>query len=259
MDEREFNQKAFPLCFRAAVRLRAKYPYIYTSTSSASASISSSHATLADNCTGLKYTVSTEDTCQSISKSKSVALDRLITANGLDYNCSSLRVGSTVCIGLSCKLQIVTDNQTCNDIISGQSFNQVQLVSWNPIIHANCDNLDSLAGRSICVSPPGSDTYSAAPIAITTLDLSSMFPGPYTTGKALKNPSEIETTWYNIQTSLPEAATQTYVANASEASLIAARTSKCPISDDDSLDGFTVADLPDECQDLVNAWCFPDP
>ena len=250
--------KGFSSLLSSCSAAATKYPYTCTSTSSVSASISPSDATLADKCTGLKYTVANGDTCQSISKSKSIAIDRLITANGLDYNCSSLRSGSTLCIGLSCKLRIITDNQTCTDILAGQSFNQIQLISWNPIIHANCDNLASLTGRSICVSPPGSDTYSAAPVAVTTMELSSMFPGPYTTGKILTNPGKIQTSWYNTQTSLPTAATQTYVANASAADLIAARTSNCPISDDDILNGITVADLPDVCQDLVNPWCFPD-
>ncbi len=103
-------------------------------------------------CTGTNYTVTSSDTCQSISTANSIAIDRLISANGLDYNCTSLEAGMQLCLGASCALQTVQANQSCTDIIGTQKFNYVQLISWNPIIHSNCDNLDSLVGRSICIS-----------------------------------------------------------------------------------------------------------
>jgi hypothetical protein len=46
----------------------------------------------------------------------------------------------------------VQKNQTCGDILANATFSITELKSWNPIIHTNCDNLDTLAGRSICVS-----------------------------------------------------------------------------------------------------------
>ena len=84
------------------------------------------------SCTGTKYTVAVQDTCQSISTAKSIALDWLIASNGLDYNCSSLTLGTTLCLGPSCALQTITKGQTCQDITGNKKFTSVQLISWNP-------------------------------------------------------------------------------------------------------------------------------
>lgn len=83
-------------------------------------------------CSGTKYTVGAQDTCQSISVAKSIAIDRLIIDNNLDYNCTTLKAGNTLCLGATCALQTVTNNQTCQDITNGQNYTSVQLVSWNP-------------------------------------------------------------------------------------------------------------------------------
>ena len=83
-------------------------------------------------CTGTTYTVASADTCQSIASAKSIAIDRLISDNRLDYNCTSLEAGTTLCLGPSCALQTVTRNQTCQDITQGKQFTNVQLISWNP-------------------------------------------------------------------------------------------------------------------------------
>ncbi|KAL8782913.1 MAG: hypothetical protein Q9213_005025 [Squamulea squamosa] len=127
------------------------------------------------------------------------------------------------------------------------------------VIHPLCDNIDAMVGRSICVSPPGSLSYSASPLNITTATMSSMFPGPYTTGVVVENPPSINTTWYNTQTSFAPPATKTNAVNATTASLVAARTSYCPLTDDDIANGWTIYDLPDACASLLNPYCWPDP
>lgn len=83
-------------------------------------------------CTGTKYTVASADTCQSISKAKSIATDRLISSNGLDYNCTSLKAGTSLCLGQTCALQTIMKNQSCQDITNAKKFTYVQLISWNP-------------------------------------------------------------------------------------------------------------------------------
>ena len=83
-------------------------------------------------CTGTPYTVTSSDTCLSISQAKSIATDRLITENGLDYNCTSLKAGTTLCLGQTCALKTITLNETCADITANENFSIVQLVSWNP-------------------------------------------------------------------------------------------------------------------------------
>lgn len=102
--------------------------------------------------TGGTYTARAGDTCQSIAESNSIATDRLITANALDYNCTTLKAGLELCVESTCALHTVEMDQTCSDIARGNGFSVLQLTSWNPVIHTNCDNLGSMVGRSICIS-----------------------------------------------------------------------------------------------------------
>lgn len=85
-----------------------------------------------------------------------------------------------------------------------------------------------------------------------------MFPGPYTTGVGVTSAPPFNTSWYNTQTTFAAPPTSTVTANATAASLEIARTSFCPISNEDLLDGWTVADLPDACESLVGPYCWPD-
>lgn len=87
-----------------------------------------------------------------------------------------------------------------------------------------------------------------------------MFPGPYyTTGSIATAPPNITTKWYNTQTSFLPPSTKTITANLTAASLISARISYCPFTSEDILDGRSEADLPDNCQALLEPYCYPDP
>lgn len=86
-----------------------------------------------------------------------------------------------------------------------------------------------------------------------------MFPGPYITGSVNSYPPNVNTSWYNTQTTFNATPTTTFVVNTTAASLIAARTSLCPISDDLYAAGFSDADLPGACQALILPYCWPDP
>lgn len=86
-----------------------------------------------------------------------------------------------------------------------------------------------------------------------------MFPGPYTTGVIVANPTPRNTSWYNTQTTFLPPATRTSTVNTTAASLIAARISYCPLNDDDIADGWTIYDLPNACAALVSPYCWPDP
>lgn len=87
-----------------------------------------------------------------------------------------------------------------------------------------------------------------------------MFPGPYyTTGSIAVAPPNITTKWYNTQTTFLPPSTKTITANLTAASLIAARTPYCPFTSEDILDGRSEADLPDNCQALLEPYCYPDP
>lgn len=86
-----------------------------------------------------------------------------------------------------------------------------------------------------------------------------MFPGPYITGSVAVAPPNITTKWYNTQTTFLPPSTKTITANLTAASLIAARISLCPFTSEDILDGRSEADLPDNCQALLEPYCYPDP
>jgi len=104
------------------------------------------------SCTGKLYTVAAGDTCKSIAAANSLALDRFISENSIDYKCNSLVAGRTVCIGDSCSLHTIVANETCTGLVEGKDYTIIELQSWNPTIHKNCDNLDTMIGRSICNS-----------------------------------------------------------------------------------------------------------
>jgi len=93
---------------------------------------SSSTAGPTPTCAGHTYTIGTSDTCESISEAASVAIDRMIALNNLDYGCKTLTAGNSLCLQDTCTLHIVKANETCDDITSSQSYSVVQLVSWNP-------------------------------------------------------------------------------------------------------------------------------
>ena len=88
---------------------------------------------------------------------------------------------------------------------------------------------------------------------------SSLFPGPYTSGVVVASAPPSNTTWYNTQTTFRAPPTKTATVNATTATLVAARTSYCPLSSDDIAGGLNIYDLPDACADLLLPYCFPDP
>lgn len=67
--------------------------------------------TLAPNITcwgGTQVKVKQGDTCDSIASANSMAIDRFLYLNSIDYNCKTLYVGSDVCIRDGCKLHTVS-------------------------------------------------------------------------------------------------------------------------------------------------------
>lgn len=190
-----------------------------------------------------------------------------------------LETGSNVCLEASCALATVQSNQTCNDILSNKTFylTQVskvmsdyvrlycakltcQLLSWNPTIHANCDNLGSMVGRSICVSPPGSTEWDAAP-SITSRSSTVTFVVPSTSFGTIPAQTAVpnRTTSYFVNTLLPNITTIAMTANATAESLLAQRTGYCPFNSSDYTAGLTIYDMPGNCSDLLEPYCFPDP
>ena len=64
---------------------------------------------------------------------------------------------------------------------------------------------------------------------------------------------------YNTQTTFDAPPTKTNTVNATTATLVEARTSYCPLTDEDITNGWTIHDLPDACASLLDPYCWPDP
>lgn len=90
----------------------------------------------------------------------------MIIRNSLDYQCHDLTPGMELCLEDTCQLYQIAANDTCDKIVAGQNFQLTQLVSWNPTIHSNCDNLDTMVGRYICISPPGAGNFTYQPTSL---------------------------------------------------------------------------------------------
>lgn len=73
-------------------------------------------------CRGTNYTVQAGDSCKSIAADHSLAIDRFLEDNSIDFQCASLKEGAKVCIGKSCLLHEVCDIPLihCSDL-SGEA------------------------------------------------------------------------------------------------------------------------------------------
>ncbi|SPB45014.1 unnamed protein product [Aspergillus niger] len=184
--------------------------------------------------------------------------DQLIKVNKLDYSCSTLASGMPLCIQDTCTVFTVQQNQTCNDIVKGQSFGLVQLIGWNPTIHQNCDNLESMVGRSICISSPGGGEFSIPNgTNKTSTGLASSLITSWVPGTPVTTMDNITTSWYspiidpNYTPSIP-----TFTPNATLSSLLAERTKYCWITAEDDNNGFIPEDdLSDNCYSLYESYC----
>ncbi|KAG2420067.1 hypothetical protein HFD88_004865 [Aspergillus terreus] len=107
-----------------------------------------------------KYAVQTGDTANSIAKALSVATDRLLAYNGLPIGSEKpLTAGDTLCLDevSKCLIHQVVAEDTCSSLmtLAGSSVDELMLQSWNPTIGTKCANIKTMAGKYICVGPPG--------------------------------------------------------------------------------------------------------
>lgn len=127
-----------------------KYPYTYTSTPTIASGSTTTPATTnpasTPSCAGTTYISKQGDTCESISLAQSVATDRLVDVNYLDYSCTTLTAGMKLCIQDTCKLATIQKNETCSDLLFGRGFSLNQLISWNPCVFST----PSSCGGSYC-------------------------------------------------------------------------------------------------------------
>lgn len=117
-----------------------------------------------------------------------------------------------------------------------------------------------MVGRSICVSPPGSKEWDAAP-SVTSVPSNLSFVVASTDFGTIPAQSAVPnyTTSYFVNTVLPNVTTTAMTANATAESLLAQRTGYCPFNSSDYAAGLTIYDMPGNCSDLLEPYCFPDP
>ncbi|RPA73865.1 hypothetical protein BJ508DRAFT_244206 [Ascobolus immersus RN42] len=235
----------------------SSYTYTYSPLPTATnPTTTTTSPTATPRCEGGKHTVGSSDSCASIAKARGMAIDRLITNNNLDYNCTSLKVGSQLCLEKPCKLHTVVAGETCDDIYDGTKFGLNMLVSWNPTIHYNCDNFETFVGRSICISPPGSLQFDSTPLNTTTVEFSSLITGSWVTGPVEPTPTTSTTSWY-IPTTTHVIPTATAIFNETKEDLMIERTKYCWITEEHLANGFSVDDLTAGCQTLYERFCEP--
>ncbi|KAJ5372785.1 hypothetical protein N7517_004791 [Penicillium concentricum] len=269
MASSDYGRKQFPLEVFSSLLSScsvpaSSYPYEYTSsypttTSESSSASSTGNATPTPTCAGKTYVAKEDDTCKSISESQSISTDRLAEINHLDYSCSSLTSGTELCIEKTCKVYTVQANQTCEDIVRGKTFGLVQLIGWNPTIHQNCDNLDSMVGRSICISPPGGGEFTIPTTNITTSKgLPSTMFSSWVPGETTTMATSTTTSWY-YPIYDPNYTQQPLVGkpNSTWSSLMAERTQYCWLTDyqEESEDFYPDDDLSPDCLSLYESYC----
>ncbi|RHZ63587.1 LysM peptidoglycan-binding domain-containing protein [Aspergillus thermomutatus] len=204
-------------------------------------------------CLGTEYTVAQGDTCASIAQANNIAYYRLLSDNGIDLKCETLTVGTKLCVGDSCTLHTIAANETCKDILAGKDFTITELLAWNPIIHRSCDNLATLVGHTICVSPPGSGDWDI-PITVTYNETWTVPTGDWV---ALPSAAEASNVTRTDPYAFGSVGTVTATANMTYWSLGASRITDCPVKDQDIEDGFDWALMPEDCSSSMEPYCTP--
>ncbi|CAG8067732.1 unnamed protein product [Penicillium nalgiovense] len=253
-----FNDQSFSRQLSSCGASATKYPYTTPTSapSSRTASGSASPTTTGLVCSGDSYTVGKDDTCTSIAEANSIPYGTFLADNGIDQNCTTLKTGSEVCLSPACTLYKVAEGDTCKSILKGKGFYRNQLLSWNPTLHTNCDNLKTMIGQGICVSPPGSSDWDVITTNRTSTMTFTMFTGDWETGPAPTQVTE-SPTYAALPTNFTTFTT-TYTINQTVQSILADYSKYCPISNEDYEDGFQWVDLPENCQDLLEPYCVPD-
>ncbi|KAL4940189.1 hypothetical protein BDV06DRAFT_197177 [Aspergillus oleicola] len=260
----QFPLAAFSSLLSSCSVPASSYTYSYTPLPTATATTTSSTNNPIPTpvaCRGSTYIVQEADTCESISRSKSIATDRMIQRNNLDYACSSLVVGAQLCIEDTCTIYTVKANDTCSGIIQDQSFGLVQLIGWNPTIHEDCDNLDAMVGRSLCVSPPGGDGEFTLPNSQTRTvpSLPTSIITSWVTATPITSYTTSSISWYEPIIDPDYTPTLSLTANTTYTSLLDERKIYCWVSEEELEEAelSLELDFPEDCLSLYHSFCEP--
>ncbi|KAI2634138.1 carbohydrate-binding module family 50 protein [Hypomontagnella submonticulosa] len=204
---------------------------------------------------GCYYQAQEEDTCDSIAEMYGVATDRFLYQNGMDWNCSQMATDRRMCVGSQCALYKVQENDTCGSILNEHGMTLTELLAWNPIIwQRDCSNIDALVGRTICISPPGTEEYNPVNLTVTWANSwvtpAGSWTAAATSGSAAPN-STVRTRLFP-RTPFP---TSTMVYNATMDALIEEYAAQCPVTEADFKNGFEWHHLSQECYEMLHPYC----
>jgi LysM repeat protein len=121
---------------------------------------------------GKYYSVKSGDTCDSIAHANSVSTAPIFFGNAALSNCTTLHVGQTLCLPLTCQTYPLQPTDDC--ISASISAGVSDITLYNSWINSGCDNLHEAnvtIGSVLCASPPGSTYVPGTPTN------TSSFPG----------------------------------------------------------------------------------
>ncbi|EIN04727.1 hypothetical protein PUNSTDRAFT_122751 [Punctularia strigosozonata HHB-11173 SS5] len=107
------------------------------------------------NC-ARNYTVQLGDTCNSIAAAQNVPTLQLeeVNADKIDADCSNLALGEPLCLGIigqDCNVtHVVASGDTCSSIAGAAGIKFSLLLTNNPNIDDNCDNIG--IGEVLCTA-----------------------------------------------------------------------------------------------------------
>ncbi|KAK0624161.1 hypothetical protein B0T14DRAFT_517604 [Immersiella caudata] len=113
------------------------------------------------------YTVSANDTCNSIALSNNASTFDIIQTNGMTVWCSDRdlkKSGSrNICLPEVCTPLEVTAADTCATIADKSGVREEDIIDWNPIFDARCWNINKWVGWVICVGGSNRTTSPTSP------------------------------------------------------------------------------------------------
>lgn len=111
---------------------------------------------MAATCTR-NYTVAAGDICDGISRAYNVSTFQLaaLNADKIDALCQHMQIGENLCLGTEgqdcTSVHVVSSGDSCATIQQTYQINSTILMSNNPNVDDECDNLYS--GLVLCVAP----------------------------------------------------------------------------------------------------------
>ncbi|KAJ1555062.1 hypothetical protein HK405_003347 [Cladochytrium tenue] len=141
--------------------------------------------TLLSNCT-VKYTIQSNDTCDSVAASYSITVDDLYAYNNISsLTCDNFGgyAGDAVCVSVivpaiyyptlisNCTVEhTIVSNDTCESVCDEYSITLDELYAYNNITNLTCANFGGYSGQQVCVSDIVPAIYPPTPLSNCTVE-----------------------------------------------------------------------------------------